>query len=138
MFYAVLFIHCLLCITLVGLVLMQQGKGAELGGAFGASSNSLFGAGGATDFVTKLTTSIAIGFMVTSIILVRAYSGVASSPQAVSDPLEGSIMQNQVITQESMPAETDSAVDSPAEEAVTDSAIPPQDESAAVPEGSAE
>ncbi|MCO6431690.1 MAG: preprotein translocase subunit SecG [Deltaproteobacteria bacterium] len=92
MFNILLVIHCLLCIFLVGLVLLQQGKGADMGAAFGGNSTTLFGAAGATDFVTKLTTGIAIAFMVTSILLVRGYTQFATSPNAVENPLEGSVM----------------------------------------------
>ena len=93
MFYTILFIHCSLCVVLIGLVLMQQGKGADMGAAFGGNSSSLFGAGGATDFITKLTTSLAIGFMITSILLVRTYSGFTQTSVSTFDPLEGSVLQ---------------------------------------------
>lgn len=79
MFYFVLSIHLLLCLVLIGLVLIQQGKGADMGAAFGGSSNTLFGAAGATAFITKLTTGIAVAFMVTSIILVNLYTSHARS-----------------------------------------------------------
>ncbi|NBW41749.1 preprotein translocase subunit SecG [bacterium] len=97
LFTTVLIIHSLLCVVLIGLVLLQQGKGADAGATFGGSSSSLFGAAGATDFVTKLTTTLAIGFMVTSILLIRSYnSGGArgiSSSSAPKSVVEGSIMQ---------------------------------------------
>lgn len=76
-FYIVLTSHILLCLFLIGLVLLQQGKGADLGAAFGGSSNTLFGASGATAFITKLTTGIAIAFMVTTIMLLNIYSAHA-------------------------------------------------------------
>lgn len=73
-FFFILFIHCVLCVALIGLVLVQQGKGADAGATFGGGGgNTVFGAAGATDFITKLTTALAIGFMVTSIFLVRSY-----------------------------------------------------------------
>lgn len=97
LFTTVLVIHCLLCVVLIGLVLLQQGKGADAGATFGGSSSSLFGAAGATDFITKLTTTLAIGFMVTSILLIRSYnSGGAGTFASSSSPksiLEGSIME---------------------------------------------
>lgn len=89
-----LFIHTILCLTLIGLVLIQQGKGADMGAAFGGGSNTVFGAGGAADFITKLTTGMAIAFMVSSIFLVKAYSNQAQTAKAVvSDPLAGSVME---------------------------------------------
>lgn len=96
--------HVLLCLILMGLVLLQQGKGADAGATFGggASSNSFFGAGGATDFITKLTTALAVLFMATSIMLVRAYQhGEGFQLGTVSDPLESSVMQE---AQEEAPA----------------------------------
>jgi preprotein translocase subunit SecG len=94
-----LLVHTLLCLTLIGLVLIQQGKGADMGAAFGGGSNTVFGAGGAADFITKLTTAMAIAFMVSSIFLVKAYSNQAvavTSSSAVPNPLEGSVMEQAV------------------------------------------
>lgn len=89
-----LFVHTILCLTLIGLVLIQQGKGADMGAAFGGGSNTVFGAGGAADFITKLTTGMAIAFMVSSIFLVKAYSNQAATPNTViADPLAGSVME---------------------------------------------
>lgn len=95
--YFVLGLHLFLCFVLVMLVLVQQGKGADMGAAFGAGgSASLFGAGGAPDFIVKVTTSVAFAFFVTSVILVRAYDEInLSSTPGVADPLSGSLMQGQ-------------------------------------------
>ena len=50
-------------VALAGLVLLQQGKGADIGAAFGSgSANTLFGAQGTTSFITKVTAWLAIGF----------------------------------------------------------------------------
>ena len=90
-------VHISLCVALIGMVLVQQGKGADAGATFGGSSNTVLGAGGAADFITKSTTGIAIAFMVTSILLVRAYSsgmvGVRGASTTTADPLAGSVMQ---------------------------------------------
>ena len=54
-------------VALGGLVLLQQGRGADVGAAFGAgASNTMFGSGGSTSFLTKLTVWLAIGFFVIS------------------------------------------------------------------------
>lgn len=100
MFTFVLTVHFLLCAALIGLVLIQQGKGADMGAAFGAgSSNSLFGASGANNLVVKVTTFIAIAFMVTSIALINLSNSdsaiAASAASATSAPtqdLSGSVM----------------------------------------------
>lgn len=63
-------IHVLVSITLIVIVLLQAGKGADLGATFGTgSSQSLFGAGGGGSFLGKLTAGAAIIFMVTSLSL---------------------------------------------------------------------
>lgn len=97
MFTVILVIHTLLCLLLIGLVLIQQGKGADMGAAFGGGSNTVFGAGGAADFITRLTTGVAIAFMATSILLVRAYSSRTQvSSVTTADPLAGSVMEGSV------------------------------------------
>src|SRR5208283_1522515 len=62
-------IHVLCCIFLIAIVLLQGGKGAEMGAAFGGSSQTIFGSRGASTFLSKLTTGSAIVFMLTSLIL---------------------------------------------------------------------
>ncbi len=63
-------IHVLISLFLIAVVLIQGGKGAELGSAFGGgSSHTLFGARGAATVLSKITTIAAILFMVTSLIL---------------------------------------------------------------------
>ena len=75
MFNVVLAIHLLLCVFLVVLVLLQQGKGADAGAALGGGgSNTLFGATGATSLMVRITTGTAVLFMITSIFLIRGYA----------------------------------------------------------------
>ncbi len=62
-------IHILVSFFLIFIVLIQSGKGAELGAAFGGSSQTLFGSRGAATFFSKLTTIAAIVFMLTSLSL---------------------------------------------------------------------
>lgn len=64
-----LIIHVLVCLFLIMLVLLQSGKGAEIGAAFGGSSQTLFGSRGAATFLNKITTVVAIIFMLTSLSL---------------------------------------------------------------------
>lgn len=59
-------IHILVCFFLIAVVLLQSGKGAEMGAAFGGSSQTLFGSRGAATFLSKMTTVSAIIFMLTS------------------------------------------------------------------------
>lgn len=70
-----LVVHLLLAVAIVVLVLLQQGKGADMGAAFGGgSSQSLFGARGSGNFLTRLTTVIAVSFFVTSLVLAYLYT----------------------------------------------------------------
>ncbi len=109
MFYFLLILHIILCVALVTLVLLQQGKGADMGAAFGGNSSSLFGAGGAADFVTKATTGLAIAFMFTSIALVRSYTGFSNAGGGVTNPLQGSLMMNEPAAAPASPATGDTA-----------------------------
>ncbi len=62
-------IHITVCIALICIVLLQTGKGASLGAAFGGATQTVFGATGGAGFFEKVTTAIAIIFMVTSLLL---------------------------------------------------------------------
>ncbi|HIG88825.1 preprotein translocase subunit SecG [Candidatus Thioglobus sp.] len=88
-FQVILIVHILLALGLVALILMQHGKGADAGAAFGAgSAGSVFGARGANSFLYKLTAGMAAGFFLTSLTL--AYlatneSGVSNNTQSVME-----------------------------------------------------
>lgn len=70
MIYLVGTIHIILCLFLILVVLLQQGKSADLAGAFGGQgSQTAFGPRGASNLLTRLTTWSAVAFMVTSITL---------------------------------------------------------------------
>ena len=71
LFYFVIVVHIVVCFFLIGVVLLQQGKSADLAGAFGGQgSQTAFGPRAAANVLTKLTTWSAIIFMCTSISLV--------------------------------------------------------------------
>jgi len=63
----IVLIHVAVCIALILIVLLQKGKGASMGAAFGGSSQAVFGSTGAMPFLNKVTTIIAIVFMLTSL-----------------------------------------------------------------------
>ncbi len=69
---AVIVLHIIVCIALTIVVLLQQGKGADVGAVFGGSSQTVFGAGGASSPLFKLTWTFALLFALTSLFL--AYS----------------------------------------------------------------
>lgn len=62
--------HVMICLVLIVTVLIQQGKGADIGAVFGGGgSNTVFGSRGAGNFLSKITTGAAITFMLTSLAL---------------------------------------------------------------------
>jgi preprotein translocase subunit SecG len=70
MVYLLVVIHVIVCLFLIGVVLLQQGKSADLAGAFGGQgSQTAFGPRGAANLLTKLTTWGAVLFMIISISL---------------------------------------------------------------------
>jgi preprotein translocase subunit SecG len=79
-------IHILVCIALIMIVLLQTGKGADMGAAFGGgSSQTLFGSTGASTFLSKATTGAAILFMVTSLTLAYFSSHRTGGESVVTD-----------------------------------------------------
>lgn len=93
-------LHVIVCFALIIVVLLQSGKGAEMGASFGASgSQSVFGAGGGNTFMSKVTTSAAIIFMLTSLSLafVSGKGGSSSimskAPKAKPAPMGGLPLQ---------------------------------------------
>ena len=78
----VLIVHVVAALVIIGLVLLQHGKGADMGAAFGSgSAGSLFGASGASNFLSKSTAAFATVFFLTSMGLTyfstsRSQSGV--------------------------------------------------------------
>jgi len=78
-------LHVIVCLFLIGVVLLQQGKSADLASAFGGQgSQTAFGPRGAANLLTKLTTWSAILFMVTSIALTVVMSRAGSNRSVLS------------------------------------------------------
>jgi len=90
-------LHFIACFVLIGVVLLQRGKGADLGASLGGgSANTIFGSRGAGNFLTKITTASAITFMCTSLTL--SYLGYQASDVRLFDdsenfdiPIEGGL-----------------------------------------------
>lgn len=61
--------HICVCVLLIAIVLLQQGRGADMGATFGGGSNTIFGASGADTLLTKVTTGCAAFFMISSLLL---------------------------------------------------------------------
>ena len=94
LFSTILVVHILAAIGVIGLVLVQHGKGADMGAAFGSgASGSLFGATGSANFLSRTTAVLAAVFFITSLSL--AY--IASNKPKTT----GSVIQDEVKSQPS-------------------------------------
>src|SRR5512142_1627869 len=79
-------VHVIVSAILIGMVLLQKGKGADIGAAFGGASQTVFGPRGAQSFLAKLTTAAAIIFMFTSLGLALTTAKKSSVMQDVTPP----------------------------------------------------
>lgn len=76
MYEILLVVYLIVALSLIGMVLIQQGKGADMGSSFGAgASATVFGSSGAGNFMTKTTTILATVFFVLSIVLGNLTAG---------------------------------------------------------------
>jgi preprotein translocase subunit SecG len=104
-FTLILIVDVIVALGIIGLVLLQHGKGADVGAAFGSgASGSLFGASGSANFLSRTTAVLATVFFVTTFVLAylashrpRAESGVMDSvkeqPAAPAAPAPGTAPQ---------------------------------------------
>lgn len=116
MFSIVFVIHIIICFAILGLVIIQQGKGAEAGAIFGSSSSEVAsGPIRKTDFITKLTTSMAIAFMITSVLLIKSYQSAGTTTISDQDLLKGSVVEKIVTEntaqQDAVTATTETKID---------------------------
>lgn len=89
-------VHVIVCLFLIGIVLLQHGKGADIGATFGGSSQSLFGTEGPLPLLNKVTTFSAVVFMVTSLAL--AYISTQSGSGSVMSEVVGEQAQQEAAT----------------------------------------
>ena len=85
-------IHVIVCLIVIFVVLLQTGKGADIGASFGGGSQTIFGAQGAASFLTKLTAGAAALYMITSLGL------------SMVSPTSSSVMQEGAPAKKGMPA----------------------------------
>ena len=75
------FLHVIVCVLMIMIILLQTGKGAERGAAFGGGySQTLFGSSGPVGFLNKLTTVVAVFFMLTSLVLAFLAGHIPTKP----------------------------------------------------------
>jgi len=109
-------VHIVVCFALIMIVLLQTGKGADMGAAFGGgASQTLFGSTGASTFLSKATTVAAIVFMLTSLAL--AYLSSHRTADSIMKGTQAPVEQTAPETPENTPAEPS---DAPAEPSQTE------------------
>lgn len=92
MFTVLLVIYLLAAVGIIGLVLIQQGKGADMGASFGAgASNTVFGASGSGNFLTRMTAIFATVFFIISLVLGNMSTHKTESQWV--DPSQGQVIQ---------------------------------------------
>ena len=99
----IIIVHVMAAIAIVGLVLLQQGKGADAGASFGAgASQTVFGASGSGNFLVRATTIAAVVFFVTSLTL-----AIFAKNQAGTGTTTGLPIVNQEILEETTSSQSD-------------------------------
>lgn len=104
-------LQVLVAVALIGLILVQHGKGADAGAAFGSgSSSTVFGSSGATSFLTKVTTGLAVVFLGNSLLL--AYLATENMKKPATSLLDqpGIVLQQEAVKKD-IPAMTEEQTD---------------------------
>jgi len=105
-------VHLFICFLMVAVILLQSGKGAEIGASFGGSSQTIFGSRGPGTFLSKVTVGAAILFMLTSLSLAvsskeRSLFSVLDVQEETGSPLETIPLSDEQTTDEiSLPMNT--------------------------------
>jgi preprotein translocase subunit SecG len=120
-------IHLIVCFLMIASILLQAGKGAEIGASFGGSSQTVFGSRGPGTFLSKVTVGTAIVFMLSSLSL-AVLSREANTSSTVID-------LHPTTHHESSPSSTKELTEgTPSAESETPSAATPEASSEATPE----
>jgi preprotein translocase subunit SecG len=122
MFVFITIVHIIVCVVLIMVVLLQTGKGAEMGAAFGGATQTVFGSSGPAGFLSKLTTAVAVIFMITTLTLCyligrlpvptimekkveqQAEGAAPTAPDQAPAPLQQAAEQAAPVQQEAQPA----------------------------------
>ena len=116
-------VHVIVCVALIMIVLLQTGKGADMGAAFGGGgSQTLFGSTGASTFLSKATTGAAIIFMLTSLAL--AYLSSHRTADSIIQSTPPPVEQQAPVTQGNVGAEESTAPATPEQAAPQESKEP--------------
>lgn len=95
MYQVLLILHILVAMSVIGLVLLQHGKGADIGASFGSgASNTVFGSQGTGSFLFKLTGGLVITFFVTSVLLSAIVARQYQASSAFPSSMESNVTQS--------------------------------------------
>ncbi len=101
----ILIVHLLVALTLIGLILIQRGKGADIGAAFGSgASQTVFGSQGSASFLTRTTAILATVFFITSLSLGYLYSQRVEQ-KSVTDLMEQPVLEMEMPQAPEAPAD---------------------------------
>ena len=109
-------LQVLVAVALIGFILIQHGKGADAGAAFGSgSSSTVFGSQGAGGFLTKVTAGLAFVFLANSLLLAYlASQNIQQAPSSLLDSAE-SVVEQQLPATESTEADMPAVIEEQAE-----------------------
>lgn len=85
MYQVLMVVHVVIALAIVGLVMLQQGRGADAGAGFGGASSSVFGARGAASFLSRSTAIMATLFFITSLSLAYLAGNLDNKTQDIMD-----------------------------------------------------
>ena len=94
-------LHLIVCLLMIASILLQAGKGAEIGAAFGGSSQTVFGSRGPGTFLSKVTVAAALIFMLTSLSLAVISRGDGVSSSVIDVPSTSEIPTSETNSSES-------------------------------------
>ncbi len=123
----ILVVHVAIAISIIGLVLLQQGKGADMGAAFGSgASQTVFGSQGSSSFLSRATAVLATVFFITSLMLAYNSGQSSKGESSIIDMIEKSEQANDVpapvpfdVPIETAPTTADDVPQIPVEEVTT-------------------
>ena len=100
MYSFLIVLHLFICFLMVAVILLQSGKGAEIGASFGGSSQTIFGSRGPGTFLSKITVGAAVLFMLTSLSLAvaskeKSLFSVLDAQEETSLPLESGFISDE-------------------------------------------
>lgn len=114
MYQLIMIIHILAAVCIIALVLVQQGKGAAVGAAFGSgASQTIFGSRGSGSFLLRVTISFAIIFFLTSIALNRMAVVEVKKEQEINLPMIPAPEKTAPVTPNNIPALPENSIQQP-------------------------